>query len=381
MMPSKDSRLPGNDLFTARTFTVAWYWFILAACIAIPHVAFLGWVFNGFFAIALQTFVPQARRRAFLILFLVLQVGVVGMAASFPLQGYGGISIAFSTLHMGASAVFAWWLWNSPQLEQGTRLWLRIALVFMLLSGLGPLILGPLAVMDMRDHPAYTLAIYFYLHCQYNGWFIFFLIAASWQRWIQCGGSMPPERMRTAAATLGLGTLLNFSLSLLWLHPPWPVWILAALSGFAQIWGAWQLRPLASMGWKRLDSTLRTIMLIIMVCLMAKLLLQMLACLPILAPLAYHRFIAIAFLHLIFLGIVTPSLVGWAWKAGWIHSGLLTRTGAALFLTGSLATELILVIAAFAGLGGVAIPKLLELLLGCAVVIAAGLVLVRPTAP
>ncbi len=401
MTPSMKTTSSEKDLFTARTFTVAWYWFLLAAFIAIllrwmpinpssdwnlnflrhthSHVAFLGWVFNGFFAIALQLFIPKSSRKAFFILFMILQAGVVGMAASFPLQGYGGISIAFSTLHMLASACFAWWLWNSPCLEKGTRLWLRMALIFMLLSGLGPLVLGPLAVMDMRDHPAYTLAIYFYLHCQYNGWFIFFLIAAVWQRWKLLGGTMQDSHMRGAALALGIGTLANFSLSLLWLHPPWPVWLIAAGSAIAQIWGAWQLRPLLITAWERLETVLRMVLVLVIGCFVLKLLLQILSCLPMLAPLAHHRFIAIAFLHLVFLGIVTPSLIGWAWKSGWIRTGLFTQAGCFLFLAGSLMTELVLVIAAFAGLGGQVFPFLSEILLAAACIIAAGLILIRPT--
>lgn len=403
MPPDKETRNSQFDLFTARTFTVAWYWFLLAALIAIllrwfpvyptndwdinylrhthSHVAFLGWVFNGFFAIALREFIPAKSRKAYFILFLVLQVGVIGMAASFPLQGYGGVSIAFSTLHMMASAVFAWWLWNCSQLDSGTRLWLRMALIFMLLSGLGPLFLGPLAVMDMRDHPGYTLAIYFYLHCQYNGWFILFLIAAVYRRWQLLGGEMSPARLRASAIAIGAGTLLNFSLSLLWLNPPLAVWILAAASGLAQIWGMWQLRPIVKMAWQNFDKFLRVLLVIIISSLVTKLVLQILACLPVLAPLAYHRFIAIAFLHLVFLGIVTPSLYGWAWHAGWIHKGIITRIGHSLYLAGSLATELVLVTAALIGLGGLVLPNLQVILLGSAITIASGLVLVRPVAP
>ncbi len=390
-----------QELYVSRTFTVAWYWFLLATFIAITirwmqlhpvtgwnlnyirhahsHVAFLGWVFNGFFAISLQQFVPPARRRSFYSLFLVLQVAVAGMAASFPLQGYGAVSIVFSTLHMSGSAVFAWWLWRSPLVHPGAGAWLRMALAFMLLSGLGPLVLGPLAALDLRDHPAYMLAIYFYLHCQYNGWFILFLIAAAWQRWEDAGGGLEGIAKWSAWLGLGGGALGSFALSALWLDPPWPVWLAGGLAALAQLWGAWQLRPLFRWGWSKLDGPSRMVLILVAGCFVIKLLLQVLACLPVLAPLADHRFIAVAFLHLVFLGVVTPAIACWAWNAGWIRRGWLTRMGGLLFLAGSLFTELVLVASALAGQAGQPLPFVPELLVGAAGLILAGLLLVHPT--
>jgi hypothetical protein len=124
---------------------------------------------------------------------------------------------------------------------------------------------------------------------------------------------------------------------------------------------------------------MRLVLSLIVGCFILKLLLQLLSCLPALAPLAHHRFIAIAFLHMIFLGIVTPGLALWAWNAGWIRKGRLSRTGGLLFLTGSIITELMLVLSALAGLAGHGIPYLPELLLAAATIIAGGVLLVRPT--
>ncbi|TVR55648.1 MAG: hypothetical protein EA425_00545, partial [Puniceicoccaceae bacterium] len=167
------------------------------------HTAFLGWVFNAFFALAAAWWLGPERRRFFLRLFWILQVANLGMLASFPVQGYGAVSIVFSTLHVGGGLAFAVALWRHPAVAGAARPWLRLALVAMLLSGLGPLALGPLAALDLRAHPAYTLSIYWYLHFQYNGWFLLFPLALAVDGAVRRGWHRPG--LTVAAWLLGAG--------------------------------------------------------------------------------------------------------------------------------------------------------------------------------
>ena len=192
------------------------------------HIAFLGWVFNACFVLGLTAFPGQRPGKQWRRLWVVLQVGVIGMLVSYPIQGYGPISIAFSTLHMGASAVFAWWLWRATGASTAARPHLRVALAALVLSGLGPLALGPLAALDLRDSPGYTLAIYFYLHAHYNGWFVFFLQAIAVQA---AGKAVDRKKALRAAQWLAAGLVLTFAQSTLWLDPPSWVRLLAGIGG------------------------------------------------------------------------------------------------------------------------------------------------------
>lgn len=307
------------------------------------HLGFLGWVFNAFLALAAMRFVPVEQARVFRRLFLVLQVAVLGMMVSYPFQGYGAVSIAFSTLHMGASAVFAWKLWFRNTAAPVARGHLRLALVFLVLSGLGPLALGPLAASGLRDTPAYSLSIYFYLHGQYNGWFVFFLQAVLFQEMARNRLLADGRAARHALHWLGVGAVLTLAQSTLWLQPPLWVHAVAAVGGGAQVMGCvWLVRAVRGAG-MLFTGPARALMAVALVALLAKHGLQAVAAAPAFVGLANHRFVVIAFLHLVFLGVVAPAVFAWGLRFGWLRDGWALRVGAGVFLTGALATEMLLV--------------------------------------
>lgn len=306
------------------------------------HIAFLGWVFNAFFAVSLQWFVPRTSTRAWRPLFITLQVAVLGMLASYPWQGYGAISIAFSTLHMIAAAVFAWWLWRDHHASAAAQPHLVMGLLCMVISGLGPLALGPLAAMELRDSPPYTLSIYFYLHAQYNGWFLFFLQASALQLAEQSGAANTLFARRSAW-WLGSGVVLTFAQSTLWLGPP--TWMngIAAAGGLAQLIGCSYFLRAVTPALQAVRGLLRVLGGIALSSWLLKHLLQVAAAWPGLTALANHRFIAIAFLHLVFLGIVTPALLALARHAGWLRPGRSLVIGLGLFFGGAVIGQLLLV--------------------------------------
>jgi hypothetical protein len=311
------------------------------------HVAFLGWVFNVFFALAWVHFIPTEGRGAYRRLFVTLQVAVLGMLIAFPLQGYAAVSIGFSMLHMAGSGLFVWWLWRSNLAVPAARGALRVSLLFLVVSGLGPLSLGPLAAAGLRDTPAYALAVYFYLHAQYNGWFLFFLQAVLLQSAVRRGLAVDEQDARRALVWLTSGTVLTFAQSTLWLAPSGWVHACAGVGGAAQLAGCWFLGRCFRDAEIRLRGTLRILAGLAVAAFLLKHVLQAAVALPGIGELGSHRFIVIAFLHLVFLGVVTPALLAWAIGLGWLPDGVLTRVGSVLFLAGAAATQLLLVAAPF----------------------------------
>jgi hypothetical protein len=307
------------------------------------HTAFLGWVFNAFLAVALVRFVPVAERRGYGRLFVGLQVAMVGMLASFPVQGYGSVSIAFSTLHVIGSGVFVWWLWRRNTAVPVARGYLRVALVCLLVSGLGPLSLGPLAANGLRETSWYHLAIYFYLHAQYNGWFLFFLLAVLFQELTQRGAWAGEAAAQRARWWFTVGVVLTFAQSTLWLSPPGWVYALAGIGGAAQLVGCgYLLRALRGTSAGR-AGPVRVLAGLAVGAFLLKHALQAAAAWPGLGALANQRFTVIAFLHLVFLGVVTPALWAEAGQRGWLRGGATTRGAVAVFLGGALVTEVLLV--------------------------------------
>ena len=379
-----------------RFFATAWSFFLVAAFLGVglraltlwptsamryayllhthSHIAMLGWVFNAFFALGVCFFIQRQPSIHHSRLFVFLQFAVIGMLFSYPFQGYGSVSIAFSTLHLIGWAIFGGRLWRQPETDPASRATLRIALLFLILSALGPLALGPLAATGFRDSSAYSLAIYFYLHCQYNGWFPFFLQATLWHRAAQQGHPAKPQQARPALACLGVGAILTFALSTLWLSPPdWVAWT-AFAGGIIQLAGALlffrSLPPAHALF--RVPAA-RRLALLAGCAFILKLSLQIAGALPTLAAFTNQRFLVIGFLHWVFLAVVTPLLIAWAIELGWIRWNRIARIGTAVLLMGAALTEATLAYPTFAswfGLsGGVHINTLL---FGGAVCMAAG---------
>ena len=336
------------------------------------HVAFLGWVFNAFFALAVWVWIAPDRGTTAHRIFWILQLANVGMFVSFLAQGYGAVSIAFSTLHMGVAVVFVILLWRAPRVAAKTRPWLRGALFCFLLSSLGPLLLGPLAVLDLRDSPLYSLSIYWYLHFQYNGWFTLFLIALAIEAIHRQGNPWRPHRAGFGIFASGIG--LTFLISVLWLDPPHWVYGLAALGAVLQLIAlAMVFSP-----WRHLLAVFaalrgflpRLLVVVATSALLSKCLLQLLACLPQLDVLVNHRFMVIAFLHGVFLGVVLPAIIAAAIHLRWLLDTPRTRIALTLFAIGFLGGQYGLVHAAL-NLGS--FPLLAEFLLLAAILKASGL--------
>lgn len=306
------------------------------------HAAFLGWVFNAFIALASQFFVPRGKTHEFRTVFWVMQIAVVGMLVTFPFQGYAAASITFSTLHLAGGATFAWKLLRQDVVTTGTRWALRWAIIFLILSAAGPLALGPLAASGMKGTPWYQFAIYFYLHFQYNGWFIFFLLAALIQRQQERSRAFTPAPLIAAIHWLAGGCLLTVVLSAWWMGPTGWMFIVATLGGVAQLVGFFGLIRTRLHAGRFSSPIAAQLGAIALVAFALKLGLQLISGFPAFADLAMARPVVIGFLHLVFLGVVTPLLIGWATELGWLRIKGAATAGLGLLLLGAATTEVVL---------------------------------------
>lgn len=364
-----------TKLISTRTiFLTAWCFFAIATAIGLllrihvlwpiprlnyafvlhahSHTAFLGWIYNGFFALALQFFVPPSERTGYARLFLVTQLATVGMLVTFPAQGYARESIAFSSLHVACSGVFAWKLLRSSQAVAAARIALGWAFAFMFLSAAGPIALGPMAAAGLRGTPWYSMGIYFYLHFQYNGWFVFFLLAVLWQ-WRQQVDDVAirSEAMaRRAIHWLAAGCVLTLALSTLWMDPPPWVYVVGVVGAASQGVGCIYLwRALRGHEGPCAQPLARGLGRIVATAFLFKVALQFLAGWPALSALATQRMVVVGFLHLVFLAVVTPALLAVAVELGWMRVRGAGVAGLALLAVGSIATEVVLFLPPAAG--------------------------------
>jgi hypothetical protein len=145
------------------------------------HIAILGWAFLGSFLILLAILWPSIKNKLHSIL-LTITLFVVSliMFLAFLTQGYGLYSIILSTLHIFVEYWAILFIYQHSKKHLGfsdmSKLYINGSLVALLISSIGPFTLAYISANKLHDSPFFDMAIYFYLHFQYNGWLTLFLI-------------------------------------------------------------------------------------------------------------------------------------------------------------------------------------------------------------
>mgnify|MGYP001316255178 FL=1 len=296
------------------------------------HLAILGWGYMALFLLIVAHFIDERARDGMGLkrLFWLTQAAIAGMFVSFSLQGYAFFSIAFSTVHILLSYVFAVWVWRHLRRQSGDRSetplsykFVRASLICLALSSLGPWTLAVLGANHMNDTDLYDAAIYFYLHFQYNGWFTLGLIAVV-LRILEQNGVRYPEKLAELHFGFYVASLApSFLLSVLWMTASPYAYALAAIGALLQ-WVAvafiiaiavrFRLSIAALYeGWARKFFSLSFFALFL------KASMEIGAAIPVLSEKIYHsRDIVIGYLHLTLLGFVSFLLLAHFLRSGWL---------------------------------------------------------------
>jgi hypothetical protein len=286
------------------------------------HIAFLGWVFLGLMAFLNFYFEETAEfpRRRIKILAGGIVVANAGMLISFPIQGYGPVSILFSAVHM-ILAIYIFFLYNPFLKKQGTLGFqlIRWGFIFMIISGIGPLALGPIVSFGYKQTEWYDFAIYFYLHFQYNGFFTLAILGLILHH-LDRDHSLYLEKIREPVVYgLILAVMLTFFLSVLGSDPGMIFNLLGGLGAVLQI--VIVILILITMlryyhiFFHRDNVYINLLLVISLTCLETKLYLQFLSGIPVIADYVFHdRNIIIVYLHMVLLGFITSFLIGWWFK-------------------------------------------------------------------
>lgn len=139
------------------------------------HTAMLGWAFIGCIAIFLKLFWAEIKnKKEAKWIVWALFIDTILMLIAFLYQGYGVLSIAMSTVHIFIEywcVTFIYRTLKNKKLPRSGRLFLSGSLFALVLSSVGPFLLGMMPTQDLRSS-----MLYLYLHFQYNGWLTLFLI-------------------------------------------------------------------------------------------------------------------------------------------------------------------------------------------------------------
>ena len=305
------------------------------------HFAFGGWLMPMMLWMILQYFPSLAERIRFFhwrnIAFTLI-VSAWGMLLSFPVQGYGLISIFFSTLSVAAGFYLAIVLF--PHLKKNgsiSVLFLKWGLIYFCLSSVGAFATGPIMILGGQGGWLYYDSVYFYLHFQSNGWLVFVVMAVLY-RLMEINNLKPG---RKSFYLFNLTVVPAFFLSTLWHHPHGVFYWIGGLASLMQLAGLLILLKDYIL-LKEKESFVKWILGLVMVALVVKCFLQLLSANPLVADLAYqHRNLIIAYLHLVLLGLVSLFVMAMVVKAFRVDQ--LFKRSLVMFFGGFVITEIILV--------------------------------------
>ena len=365
------------------------FWFLLAACdllaaatmgvllrtmylVELPFVTFkpwlhghshgamLGWLFIGTCLVFLHDWGKGRLTRRDVLLLAGIQVAVVVMLISFPIQGYGGMSILASTMHALLSLLLLGRLWTRTNSwpAMGSRALLRTSMFFFGLSLLGTVAIGPILALDLQSHEIYYWSIQFYLHFQFNGWFWFAAMAIG-VRWAEQHGIDLNMDSRTMVLWI-LSAVLTYALAIAWSEPHPVVFGLVSLGVVLQLWAAirtfWRLSAVRGQARRQFPDWARWSVGVALACMAMKVLVQTAVAVPLVARMAFTiRHYVIGFIHLNTLGIMTMLLLTYALWVGWLdRRSRVARFGLWTLTLGIVASEFLLFLQGtffWAGLG------------------------------
>ena len=345
------------------------------------HTAFIGWVFQSLFFILVSLYLPKEinRKHRYSHLFVVFLLLSAMMTIAFWHQGYAPVSIALSSVFQLLSYVFVWQFWRDGQqfhTAQHRFSWkfAKIALACMVVSTFGPWALAIISAKGLQGTDLYSMAIYFYMHFQLNGWFIFGVLAGLLFVWEEKFGEIHSPKAEWGFVLLGIAVFPAYVLSIYHLVHETHIFAIGLASGLAQILGVLLLvhqlfhytpEKIFSSFWPRLLGRLAIFALGL------KFVLQTLSILPGLEELAFHnRGVVIAYVHLVTIGFTTFGIITVLAERGLMNlQSLLANLGAALLLLGFIVTEIVLIAPAI----GFVVPQMVIVLYYAAIAMGVGI--------
>lgn len=333
------------------------------------HFAFTGWITQTLFILILGAIQKEkliSNINIYRKLLITNLICAYGMLIAFTLQGYGFFSIALSTLSVFAAYTFAYFLFkdlkdisNRPYVN-----WFTAALWFNIISSLGTFTLAFMMASHNFNQNIHLASLYFYLHFQYNGFFLFACMGLLLAKIHE----LKPEYQQSNSIfwMFFLSCIPAYFLSVLWAKLPIWLFAIVILAAITQVI-AW-VKFLFSIknGIVSNDSIFKSgryLFLVIVIALSVKFLLQLGSTVPSISKLAFgFRPIVIAYLHLILLAIISVFLVSYMYIYKLIHISRMTTVSLILFVFGVYLNEVVLGVQGIASFSYTMVPYVNEIL-------------------
>lgn len=315
------------------------------------HIAMLGWVYGGLYLLITKLYnldhIKYSR------LFWLTMLLTIGMLVSFPMEGYGFFSIVLNSLHILLSYVFIYFIYcdvfknreSPPTLD---LLFLKTALFFLFLSTLGTWALGILMNTSLKGTAVYFATIQFYLHFQFNGWFIFTLLALLFRFSLIKNIALDKVLIRKFYWGLLISCFFTYALAVTWSTPDSIIFWTNSVGVVIQLIALWYFISWLKNSWNHFRPHLApivwTLWSIALACLSTKIIMQGLVAIPFLAMVSYTiKNFVIGFIHLLNLGFVSSFILG-SFYIFYNPEKTNYKMGITLFMIGFIGSECLLFI-------------------------------------
>ena len=337
------------------------------------HFAFYGWITNVIYVLILNY---MHKINAQIDLKKYEKLIVVNLIASFTMLGaflYGGYfwaSIAGSTVALLCSFVFFFFfVRDAKKIQDFSKLWFLAGLFFAVISSVGVFNLGYMMMSKTATQDLYLASEYYYLHFQYNGFFIFSCIGFLLFSMKQAGSGISEKQNKLIFWLLFVGCVIGYGLSVLWMKMPVSIFVAIVVATIMQTIGAVLLFVFIKKNWSNLvlkwSPMHRFVLLYAGFAFAVKIALQLGSTIPALNQFAFgFRNVVIAYLHLVLLMCIATFLVNQILATHYFSITNKLLMGFKLLLLGIFLNELILGLMGVFSIKYISIPFANEMLLG-----------------
>ena len=346
------------------------------------HFAFYGWITNVIYVLILNY---MHKINAQIDLKKYEKLIVVNLIASFTMLGaflYGGyfwVSIAGSTVALLCSFVFFFFfVRDAKKIQDSSKFWFLAGLFFAVISSVGVFNLGYMMMSKTATQDLYLASEYYYLHFQYNGFFIFSCIGFLLFSMKQAGSGISEKQNKLIFWLLFVGCVIGYGLSVLWMKMPVSIFAVIVVATIMQTIGAVLLFVFIKKNWTNLvlkwSPMHRFVLLYAGFAFAVKIALQLGSTIPALNQFAFgFRNVVIAYLHLVLLMCIATFLVNQILATHYFTITNKLLMGFKLLLLGIFLNELVLGLMGVFSIKYISIPFANEMLLGVSVLMFASI--------
>ena len=349
------------------------------------HFAFYGWITNVLYVLIMHYISkvnPLVKLRKYEYLIVINLAASFAMLGTFIYGGYFWASIAASTAALLTSFVFCYFfIRDSMKIQDASKIWFLAGLFFAVISSAGVFNLAYMMSSKNINQDLYLASEYYFLHFQYNGFFIFSCIGLLLYSMKEAGSPISERKNKLLFWLMILGCFIGVGLSVLWMKLPAALFILIVIATLGQTAGAVMIYNFVKKSWTNLvvkwSPMHRFVLLFVGFAFAVKIALQLGSNIPAVNQFAFgFRNVVIAYLHLVLLMCIATFLVNEILATNFFTISKPLLLGLKLFLLGIFLNEFLLGLMGIFSIKYISIPYANHFLLYISLLIFIALLLI-----